>query len=835
MVRLVHLPAFRSSEIPPRVTQRFKTLGKKTIIEPIHWVGRQVGYVIHCKNNLQTLQGRAEELKAARESLEHEVDEAIRRGELVAWRLQYCLTRAARVAAVTDELLRGESQVDLKCLHGFCPNLKYSYRLGRKSTKLIMEVVHLRDTLSTVEIWLEKWGVSTGEYQAFPSRTSTVEEIMGELKNSSARRIGVCGPTGVGKTLLAKEVYRQAREDKKLFDNVVILLDVKKNPDLEVIQSKIVRQLDMKILEDENLDGRASRLRARILDKKILVILDDVWEQIDLEALGLPSVPNCKILLTSKTTSSDTIMRYFELGPLDTIMQYFELGPLDNKEARFLFEKMIGDDVKEAVDIRNVANQVADRCRRLPILIVIVASTLKRISTLTSWENALGCLEEFNITDHRITRDPHLGIEWSYKQLNDEEVKQLFLLCGFAIWGKDIYLPALLKFSMGLGLFSKAYTMEQAKDAFQSSVEKLKDFYLLTDSDDDNRSVRMHDLVRDVANQIAFRDGHILSSAEDGGDYELKEWLDKDFFKKCSMISPQSSTVPVLSEVTRIHPKLKMLYLHGKGDNLVEMPSNFFREIQELKMLDLTRLHLLSLPSSLQFLKNMHALFLNQCTLGDVALVGQLSNLEILSFSQSSVKQLTKEIGHLTRLRLLDLSDCSELEVISPNVISSLERLEDLRMRNSFNKWEAEAKRSNASLSELKYLSQLSVLQIHILNADILPANLFSRKLERFNVFIGDVWVERYTRKTLLMVETTLNTLKLKPTTSTEGLDTGLKLLLKRTEDLSLDGTEGVNEMLDELVTQDFQYLECLKHLQVQNYVDIRYPINREVRSLLTV
>ncbi|PRQ48503.1 putative P-loop containing nucleoside triphosphate hydrolase, leucine-rich repeat domain, L [Rosa chinensis] len=592
-------------------------------VEP---VGRQVGYVIHCNRNLHHLQYGVRWLKAERDYLITEVDAAEIINERAQPALQDWLARAEAITVMAEDLLRDGNRANLECLHGFCPNLKYRYRLGRRSTGLLDEIemfLHIKEAL----ILQMEWGVSTGEYQAFRSRTSTVRQIMDELKKSSARRIGVCGPRGVGKTLLGKEVYRQARKDKKLFDDVVILLDVKKNPDLEVIQSKIVRQLDMKILDDENLDGRANHLHARILNKKILVILDDVWEHIDLDALGLPSVPTCKILLTSisREALSDTKMQ-----------KVFALDILTEEEAWFLFKNKAGDVLKENVNIVSVATQVAKRCEGLPISIVIVASSSKGISTLTSWENALRCLEEFD-TDHGITRSPHLGIEWSYNQLNDEEVKQLFLLCGFAIWGKDIYLPALLKFSMGLGLFSKAYTMEQAKDAFQSSVEKLKDFCLLTDSDDDNRYVRMHDLVRDVANQIAFRDGHILSSAEDGGEYELKEWLDKDFFKKCSMMSSQSSTVPALSEVTRIHPKLKMLYLHGKGDNSVEMPSNFFREIQELKMLDLTRLHLLSLPSSLQFLKNMHALFLNQCTLGDVALVGQLNNLEILSFSQSSL------------------------------------------------------------------------------------------------------------------------------------------------------------------------------------------------------
>lgn len=43
----------------------------------------------------------------------------------------------------TDEFLKDESQAKLKCLHGFCPNLTARHQLGRKSTKLVQEVVDL--------------------------------------------------------------------------------------------------------------------------------------------------------------------------------------------------------------------------------------------------------------------------------------------------------------------------------------------------------------------------------------------------------------------------------------------------------------------------------------------------------------------------------------------------------------------------------------------------------------------------------------------------------------------------------------------------------------------
>uniref|UniRef100_A0A2N9IXF9 NB-ARC domain-containing protein n=1 Tax=Fagus sylvatica TaxID=28930 RepID=A0A2N9IXF9_FAGSY len=111
----------------------------------------------------------------------------------------------------------------------------------------------------------------------------------------------------------------------------------------------------------------------------------------------------------------------------------------------------------------------------------------------------------------------------------------------------------------------------------------------------------------------------------------------------------------------------------------------------------------------------------DQCVLEDISLVGELKNLEILSLAVSEFKQLPREIGLLTRLRMLDLSNCTKLEVIPPNVLSRLIRLEELYVGNSFTQWEVEGlNNERASLAELKHLSQLTTLEVHIPDANIL-------------------------------------------------------------------------------------------------------------------
>ena len=198
----------------------------------------------------------------------------------------------------------------------------------------------------------------------------------------------------------------------------------------------------------------------------------------------------------------------------------------------------------------------------------------------------------------------------------------------------------------------------------------------------------------------------------------------------------------------------------------------------------------------------------------DISLVGQLNNLEILSLEGSIVKKLPKEIGQLTRLRLLDLSNCHGLEVVSPGVISSLTRLEELRMRESFKNWKAAGDGSNAGLFELNDLSQLTALEVHVPNADILPADFLSHELKRFQIMIGNEWSWNYGD------DRTLNTLKLKLTTTSIELERGLKKLLKICDDLSLCGTESVNHIVRQLDSQDCPQV---RHLRVRDNVDFEY------------
>ncbi|KAK9214778.1 hypothetical protein WN944_006777 [Citrus x changshan-huyou] len=210
----------------------------------------------------------------------------------------------------------------------------------------------------------------------------------------------------------------------------------------------------------------------------------------------------------------------------------------------------------------------------------------------------------------------------------------------------------------------------------------------------------------------------------------------------------------------------------------------------------------------------------------DIAIIGKLENLEILSFVRSDIVQLPKALGQLTKLRLLDLRDCFHLKVIAPNVLSSLIRLEELYMGSCSVEWEverADSERSNATLDELMLLPWLTTLEIDVKNDSILPEGFLARKLEKFKISIGNesfmppksVTREWFQSRPHILINSdreSLRELKLK----LDFMDIcSMKLqAINKVEYLWLDKLQGVKNVLFDFDTEGFPQL---KHLHVQN------------------
>ncbi|XP_042939612.1 disease resistance protein At4g27190-like [Carya illinoinensis] len=205
------------------------------------------------------------------------------------------------------------------------------------------------------------------DYMTLGSRMSVMERILKALGDANINKIGVSGLAGVGKSTLMEEIHRQAKKER-LF-NEVALEKVTDNPNISRIQGEIAYMLNLQFNSNETEIRRANRLRTRLQKgNEILIILDDIWKTLDLNAIGIPS-KGCKLLLTSR----DQRVLASHMGT----EKNFELDILGEEEAWNLFEKMAGDSVKDDLDLRNEAIKVAKACAGLPIALVTISRALK--------------------------------------------------------------------------------------------------------------------------------------------------------------------------------------------------------------------------------------------------------------------------------------------------------------------------------------------------------------------------------------------------------------------------------------------------------------------------
>ncbi|KAF5937731.1 hypothetical protein HYC85_025237 [Camellia sinensis] len=333
--------------------------------------------------------------------------------------------------------------------------------------------------------------------------------------------------------------------------------------------------------------------------------------------------------------------------------------------------------------------------------------------------------------------------------------------------------------------------MGEARQKVHDFVDDLKNCYLLMDSEE-NKCVKMHDVIRDVAISIAF--GEELSFMV-RYDKALEDWPQKRLLKNYIVISLKLNGMHGLPGNLEF-PKLLLLKLDCNADlnnemeevQVQEAPDCFCQGMKELRVLALSNMYG-SLPTSLRCLTNLRTLSLSRCPLtdDDVSVIGALENLEMLSFAGSRIKELPKEIiGHLGRLKVLDLLNCT-VEKIYPGVLSSLSMLEELYVGNIFQTMDGLQERTemtNAIITEVAILSYLVALDIVLF---ILPRDWVIDKVIMFNITVCPSSGYNVTQTDYRLP----NRLELRSMDVTDLRDSSsLKKLLQSTKNLELDSVK---------------------------------------------
>ncbi|KAL7234084.1 hypothetical protein ACSBR1_017644 [Camellia fascicularis] len=640
----------------------------------------QVGYVIHYKNSIQKLEdeiiGLEDEWRRIDGSAHRARDDArVVENDVRQWLLS-AYGMKAEVEVFLLDMVR-ENKWCFKCL---CPNIYWRYWLGKESENKTARVIKLKGEgtkfmtcpMSHPAPLPDAGFTFSLKYEAFDSRKRIFEEIMKTLEDPSIKMIGIYGPGGVGKTTMVEEV-RQLTKRNKLFDSIA-MTTVSKVVEKEKVQGELASQLGLTLDEF----GRAGKLLNRLSNgRKNLVILDDVWEPLDLAEIGIPTTDGgnnealinlpeigipftngsnmvCKVVITSRK------QRVCQMMQKSNELKVFPIEVLTDTEAWSLFTKMAEISVNSGIP--PAAEDVCNECGGLPVAIRAVAAALKGKNNY-AWIDAHTQLKNSKLRDI-VDIDPKLfsSLKLSYDFLEPKDARSCFLLCSLFSEDAEISVEDLVRYSIGMRLLDQIHlnTVEDVRARVLTLVDGLKSSCLLLDGKNQNR-VKMHDVIRDVAISIAEDEkGYLVK-------HDIKKWPEKGTYEHYSAMSLRFTTnireLPNELECRGLHT----LMLKSNHDySRTDVPNNFFNGMDNnLEVLDLSEIPLESLPSSLPTLVKLRMLCLNGGLKRDIglALLGRLRNLEILSLQNMEKVLLHDEDGTgFSKLKYLEVKECYHVE-----------------------------------------------------------------------------------------------------------------------------------------------------------------------------
>jgi disease resistance protein RPS2 len=485
--------------------------------------------------------------------------------------------------------------------------------------------------------------------QAFEENT---KEIWSLLMDDKVPTIGIYGMRGVGKTTIIKHIHNELLHIPDICDHVW-WVTVSQDFSITRLQNFIATQLHLDLSIEDNLH-RAAKLSEELKTKqKWILILDDLWNNFELDEVGIPvPLKGCKLIMT---TRSETVCRRMACH------HKIKVKPLFKEEAWTLFMEKLGRGITLSPEVEGIARDVARECAGLPLGIITLAGSLMGVDDLHEWRNTLKKLREseFRDMDEKVFK----LLRFSYDRLGDPALKQCLLYCALFPEDDRIEREELIGYLIEEGIIKGMRSRKDAFDEGHSMLNRLENVCLLESAKmdyDDIRRVKMHDLIRDMAIQVLLENsqGMVKAGAQLKELPDAEEWTEN--LTRVSLMQNEIKEIP--SSHSPMCPYLSTLLL-CKNHLLGFIADSFFKQLHGLKVLDLSCTGIKNLPDSVSDLVSLTALLLNDCKkLRRVPSLKKLRALKRLNLSRTVLEKMPQGMECLTNLRYLRMSGCGGKE-----------------------------------------------------------------------------------------------------------------------------------------------------------------------------
>ncbi|XP_048594239.1 LOW QUALITY PROTEIN: putative disease resistance protein At4g10780 [Brassica napus] len=543
-------------------------------------------YILELEDNLEALQEVARRLKAMKDDLQNQLEMEERKGLRALEEIKVWLSEVKAIQPKVTKLLEDRtSEIERLSMYGYCSsNFLLTYHYGKNVFETLEKVRSILSSKPCGEVVARRIlppGVNDIDTQRTVGLEKTLEDAWSLLMEKEVGILGIYGMGGIGKTTLLKQINEKLLEKKDEF-GVVIFVVVSQNLQVEKIQKEIGKRLGLCDEEWEKKDQKekATCIKEVLTSKRFVMLLDDIWEKVKLQEIGIPfpSADNgSKVVFTTRSKYVCGRMGAHDL----------EVKQLDQKNAWELFrQKIRGTTLDSDPKILELAKQICEKCKGLPLALTVIGETMSYKTSVREWQCAIDDLDS-NADNYPEVRDEILKIlKLSYDDLKDETLQQCFQYCALFPEDKEIYKDELVEYWVSEGIIDGDGERERAMNQSYKIIGILVSACLLMPVDTLD-FVKMHDVIRQMALWVASNFGKeeekfIVKTG--AGLHQMPEVRDWNAVRRMSLAENEIQNIA--GDVSPVCPNLTTLLL--KDNKLVNISGDFFLSMPKLVVLDLS-------------------------------------------------------------------------------------------------------------------------------------------------------------------------------------------------------------------------------------------------------
>ncbi|KAE8724280.1 putative Disease resistance protein family [Hibiscus syriacus] len=688
-------------------------------------IAGHANYVRKLKQTLPALSAALEELRVEKNDVQREVDLAEQRQLKRLDLVQLWLSKAATMITMSENLIAdGPREVNNLCLGGCTSKTCLSsYKFGKKVAIVLQEINdHInKGAFEKVAVNQPAASVALRPEERPIALESTLDKVWSSIVDKDVGIIGLYGIGGVGKTTLLTQINNKFSTTPNDF-NVVIWTLVSKDYNVEKIQERIGGKIGFpnECWKNKSVDQKAEDIYGVLHNKKFVLLLDDLWERVDLNKVGIPKPSQengSKLIFTTRS---------FEVCGEMEARKKIKMECLEPEEAWKLFQDKVGDKTLNShPDIPKLAEQAAKECGGLPLALITIGRAMACKTIPGEWKYAIEKLKRSALPKMKNEVFPLL--KFSYDNLTPT-MKCCLLYCCLYPEDHNIPTKTLVEYWFCEGFLNEFDRISEAQMQGVHIINSLLNACLLERAEESfyrEEYVKMHDVIRDMCLWITCEleteknDFFVKAGAQLFEEPDVKAW------EGAKRMSVMQNHIKILRETPKC-PNLRTLFL--RKNELQVISNGFFQFMPHLTVLNLSEndgLHVL--PEG----------------------ISQLASLECLDLSGTGITELPIGLKSLTKLKMLDLNHMVHLRRIPRNLISSFSKLQIFRMwyllSGDYPKEDnvLDGGNNEKLIEELKCLQHLNILRLPPIQSMIALESFLSLHLLRCCTEALELWYFR--------------------------------------------------------------------------------------------